>query len=79
MLQQAGYKVLSARDALDAGRLLEMVTVDLVITDILLPYKDGIDFAAELRRTFPEVKIIAISGAPQTLKYASTAPGLTMF
>ena len=73
LLQQAGYKVVPAADAMDAGRLLEMVAVDLVITDVLLPYKDGIDFAAELRRTFPELKIIAMSGDPQALRYASTA------
>ena len=72
LLQQAGYKVVTAGDAIDAGRLLEMVAVDLVITDVLLPYKDGIDFSAELRRTFPELKIIAMSGAPQALKYAPT-------
>jgi YesN/AraC family two-component response regulator len=43
---------------------------DLVITEILLPEKDGIETIVHLRRDFPEVKIIAVSGggtlSPQT-------------
>lgn len=72
MLQQAGHKVFSAPDALAASRILEKVAVDLVITDVLLPYKDGIDFSAELRRTFPELKIIVMTGASPALKYVPT-------
>ncbi len=36
---------------------------DLVITDIAMPEKDGIQVMIELRRDFPDVKIFAISGA----------------
>ena len=35
---------------------------DIVITDIYMPDKDGLEALMELRRDFPEVKVIAISG-----------------
>jgi DNA-binding NarL/FixJ family response regulator len=37
-------------------------TADLVITDLFMPEKEGLETIMELQRDFPEVKIIAISG-----------------
>jgi YesN/AraC family two-component response regulator len=39
---------------------------DLVITDILMPVMNGLDMILELTRAFLNVKVIAISGAPDT-------------
>jgi len=40
--------------------------IDLIITDILMPDKDGIEVIREIRRLAPDMKIIAISGgSPQ--------------
>jgi len=36
--------------------------VDVVITDILMPEQDGVELIAHLKKHFPDVKIIAISG-----------------
>jgi len=35
---------------------------DLVITDLVMPEKEGVETITELKREFPNVKIIAISG-----------------
>lgn len=40
---------------------------DLVVLDVLMPVKDGIDTAIELRREFPALKILAVSGGRRTL------------
>ena len=48
-----------------AGRGLRVFMknpVDLVVTDLVMPEKEGIEIIIELRRNFPDLKIIAISG-----------------
>ena len=51
-----------ARDGNEAIRVFKATPAQLVITDILMPEKDGIEAIREFRRTNPGVKIIAISG-----------------
>jgi CheY-like chemotaxis protein len=60
--EQAGYEVVEASDG-DMGmqRYREQPT-DLIIMDIFMPEKGGLESIMELRRDFPDVKIIAISG-----------------
>ena len=43
-------------------RLLHDQAVDLVITDLIMPEKEGVETISELRRRYPEIKIIAMSG-----------------
>ena len=66
MLQQllaaAGYEVRTADDGKAAGALCESKPPDLVITDIYMPNKDGLEVIMDLRASFPQVKIIAMSG-----------------
>jgi DNA-binding NtrC family response regulator len=61
-LQTAGYEVLEARNGNEAIGLLRAQRVDLVITDILMPEKDGLEIIPEIRLRWPELKIIAVSG-----------------
>ncbi len=62
MLERAGYEVMEASNGIIAMILQKENPADLVITDILMPEKEGIETILELKRDFPEVKIIAISG-----------------
>ena len=57
-----GYKVLSAANGKEGVHIYEENRVDLVITDILMPEKDGVELIVGLKKCFPNVKIIAISG-----------------
>jgi CheY-like chemotaxis protein len=62
MLTTAGYEVVEASDGKEGMRLYKEAPFDLVITDLLMPEKDGLEVVMELRRDFPEVKIITHSG-----------------
>lgn len=61
-LEFGGHQVQIAHDGQTAIALYRQAPADLVITDIYMPDKDGIETILELRDEFPDVKIIAISG-----------------
>ena len=62
MLEAAGYEVLQAEDGQQGLKLFHKHPVDLVITDILMPFKEGIETILELRQRNQEVRIIAMTG-----------------
>lgn len=74
MLQQAGYEVLPAADGEEGIRVFRRELIDLVITDIFMPEKEGLETIRELRKEFPDVKIIAISGGSRKVEEFSTLP-----
>ncbi len=61
-LEQAGYRVSEASDGLDALRQLQAYTPDIVITDLVMPGKEGIETIEVIRRDYPGIRIIAMSG-----------------
>ena len=61
-LEQAGHHVTEARDGKEALQQYRLAPVDLVIMDILMPDQDGLETTVALRREFPSVKIIVITG-----------------
>jgi len=62
-LNAAGFDVVEAQDGKAAMKLFHQdPPVDLVITDLITPQKEGIETMIEFRRDFPKVPIIAISG-----------------
>ena len=61
-LQTAGHSVVVAADGEEGLRSYREHRPDLVITDIVMPNKEGLETIMELRREFPSVKIVAMSG-----------------
>jgi len=64
-LEREGYEVVDATDGNKGLKLYRKDPADLVITDIVMPEKEGIETIIDLRREFPEAKIIAMSGGGQ--------------
>ena len=57
-----GFNVLTAIDGKEGMTLFNDNKVDLVITDIIMPKKDGFVTIIGLKRICPDIKIIAMSG-----------------
>jgi PAS domain S-box-containing protein len=63
ILARAGYRVMEAADGAQALAAVRKGGVDLVITDLVMPEKEGIETIVEIRKSHPQVKIAAVSGA----------------
>jgi DNA-binding response OmpR family regulator len=62
ILERKGYDVMTVPDGKLAVQLQKKSPFDLVITDIIMPEKEGLETISELRHSYPCLKIIAISG-----------------
>ena len=62
MLELSEYEVNEASDGDEGIKAYQKNPYDLVITDLIMPKKEGIETILELRRDYPEAKIIAMSG-----------------
>ncbi len=61
VFEEEGSKVLTAENGKKGIDLFRQSPTAVVITDIIMPVKDGIETIMELKKEFPELKIIAIS------------------
>jgi DNA-binding response OmpR family regulator len=66
LLQADGFEVAVAGDGQAALALHQACPADVVITDLFMPDKDGIETIVELRKLSPKLKIIAMSGWTST-------------
>lgn len=57
-----GHEIQTANNGSKVSSIMEAFAPELVITDIIMPEADGLETIRELRSTFPQVHIIAISG-----------------
>lgn len=70
ILRSAGYRVLIARDAVEATRAYDAQceAVDLLLTDVILPGESGRALAARLRRNHPRLKVLLMSGYAEQME-----------
>ncbi len=61
-LVYAGHTVTHAEDGLQGIELARAAPFDLVVTDLVMPVKEGLETILALRQEFPAVPVIAISG-----------------
>ncbi|MBP3952625.1 response regulator YycF [Bacillus suaedae] len=59
-LEKEGFEVICAYDGLEAIELVNKETPDLILLDIMLPYKDGMEVCREVRKTF-DIPIIMLT------------------
>lgn len=61
-LNKDSYIVDEANDGLSAEKFFAANSYDLIVTDIIMPDKEGLETIMQIRNSSPSVKIIAISG-----------------
>ncbi len=77
ILKSEGYSVLLASDGKQGIEMLDEHEPDLIITDLLMPNKDGVRLITETRASHPKIPVIAMSGgssffSPAFLEAADT-------
>lgn len=78
MLRQDGHQVSMAGDGAEALRMLDQAEPGLIITDILMPNKDGIETIMELQQRGCGTPIIAISGGRRSIAAEFNLTSATM-
>lgn len=66
MLRRAGYEAIQAANGAEGLRLWRQMGADLVMTDIQMPEKSGIEVVLELRAFAPTLPVIAMSGGTRS-------------
>lgn len=67
MLELQDYDVVTAQNGKLALACLSEHPVDLIITDLVMPQMDGIDFVEQLRKINPDVPVIVVSGSTRNI------------
>lgn len=68
VLEGHGLKVLEAANGAEALESFALADqIDLVISDVVMPEMDGVDFIDQLRKSFPDVPILTISGGSRVV------------
>jgi CheY-like chemotaxis protein len=70
MLKQDGHQVTASADGAKALTLLQRIHPDLIITDILMPNMDGVEFIMELTKLSSHTPLIAMSGGRRSITSA---------
>ena len=63
VLERWNYQVFGASNGQHGIEIIEGEKPDIVITDIIMPEKEGIETILEIRKKYPDIKLVAISGS----------------
>ena len=69
LLEKKGYQVLLADDGNQALQTLQAARVDLVLLDILMPDKEGIETLIDIKQRHPKVSVLVMSGGGSRTKH----------
>ena len=70
VLRAAGYETLTAADGAQGLACIYAEHIDVLVIDVFMPERDGIETIAEVRRECPRLKVIAMSGGGDRRKRA---------
>ena len=62
IIEPNGYDVLEAENGIEAEKIVNASNIDLLITDIVMPGMHGLDLIMSVKKSNPELPVIAISG-----------------
>jgi CheY-like chemotaxis protein len=62
MLERAGYEVTCAADGVEGSEAYRQDPADVVMTDLFMPKKDGVETIRDLRKDYPDIRVLAITG-----------------
>ena len=67
VLEIQGYTVITAPDGEQALACVATEAIDLIITDLVMPKMDGVDFVKKLREMKPDLPVIVVSGSTRNI------------
>ena len=70
LLERTGYEVTEAANGRIGLHCMSECAADVVVTDMMMPEMGGVETILALRRSYPGVKIIALSGSAPYVKIA---------
>ena len=68
-LEREGFVVQTAANGQEGLTLLQGWSADVLVTDIFMPGKEGIETISEVRKQFPRTRIVAMSGRPSATDF----------
>lgn len=68
LLASSGHAVVTATDGLKAAKLFRAEPFEIILTDIVMPNREGLETIVALHKEFPEIGVIAMSGGSTASK-----------
>lgn len=73
VLEKEGYTILVARNGAESMRICASTSIDLLITDLIMPEKEGLETIKDLHSKNGQLGVIAMSGSAQSITYFQVA------